>query len=110
MESAEGVVSDKGWKATFPLLLNLDGEATYFMSLKDNNNVIKSYAMVNVSQYSDAVRSPSDDNPDLKACITAYVSKLAARGVHLNIDLTGTAPGGSSGGDTLRKPRKFRAA
>lgn len=106
MESAEGIVSDKGWKATFPLLLNLDGEATYFMSLKDNNNVIKSYAMVNVSQYSDAVRSPSDDNPDLKACITAYVSKLAARGVHLNIDLTGTAPGGSSGGDTPTQETK----
>lgn len=100
MESAEGIVSDKGWKATFPLLLNLDGEATYFMSLKDTNNVIKSYAMVNVNQYSDAVRSPSDDNPDLKACIMAYMNKLSARGVNLSINLTGSAPGGSSGGDT----------
>ncbi len=88
-ESAEGIVRDKGWKATFPILINLDGEATYLMSLKDKD-IIKSYAMVNVAQYTtDAVRSPSDDNPDLKACLQAYISKLAARGVVVNINMAG---------------------
>lgn len=88
--SAETIVSDKQWKATFPILLNLDGEATYLMALKGANDVVKSYAMVNVAQYTtDAVRSPSDDNPDLKACLQAYISKLAARGVVVNISMAG---------------------
>ncbi|HHU85070.1 MAG TPA: CvpA family protein [Clostridiales bacterium] len=93
--SAQGIVSDKGWIATFPLLINLratDGDyvPTYFMALKDNNNVIKSYAMVNVAQYSDAVRSPSDDNPDLKACLQAYTNKLASRSTPVNITVSMT--------------------
>ncbi len=73
--SAEGIVADKGWDATFPILLNIDGEATYFMALKDNN-VVKSYAMVSVERVQDAVRSEDDDNPDLEACLKAYVNKV----------------------------------
>lgn len=94
--SAQGIVSDKGWTATFPLLVNLrtsDGgyEPTYFMALKDSTDIVKSYAMVNVGQYSDAVRSPSDDNPDLKACLSAYVSKLSSRStpVSINVSMSG---------------------
>lgn len=88
--SAKGIVSDKGWDATFPILINLDGEATYLMSLKDANNVVKSYSMVNVQQFSDAVRSPDDDNPDLKACLQAYINKLAARNVVVHINMNGS--------------------
>ena len=98
-DSAETIVSDKEWQATFPILLNLDGEATYLMALKDKN-IIKSYAMVNVGQYTDAVRSPSDDNPDLKACLQAYISKLAARGVVVNIDMTGKVESDDANTDT----------
>ena len=36
-----------GYIATFPLLLNIAGEPTYFIPLKDNTNLVKSYAMVN---------------------------------------------------------------
>ena len=36
MDSAEGVVQHLGYTATFPLLLNISGEPTYFMALKDN--------------------------------------------------------------------------
>ena len=73
--SAQGIVSDKGWKATFPVLLNIDGEATYFMALKDND-VVKSYAMVSVERVQDAVRSEDDANPDLEACLKSYVAKV----------------------------------
>ena len=73
--SAQGIVSDKGWKATFPVLLNIDGEATYFMALKDND-VVKSYAMVSVERVQDAVRSENDANPDLEACLKSYVAKV----------------------------------
>lgn len=49
--SAQGVVQDLGYTATFPLLLNVAGEPTYFMSLKDASQLVKQYAMVNVKQY-----------------------------------------------------------
>lgn len=51
MSSAEGVVQHLGYKATFPLLLNIHGEPTYFMALKDDAGLVKMYAMVNVRQY-----------------------------------------------------------
>ena len=51
MESAQGVVQHLNYRATFPLLLNIAGEPTYFMSLKDNAQLVKMYAMVNVAQY-----------------------------------------------------------
>jgi len=51
MSSAEGVVQHLGYQSTFPLLLNVAGQPTYFMSLKDNAGLVKMYAMVNVQQY-----------------------------------------------------------
>ena len=49
--SAEGVVQDLGYTATFPLLINVAGQPTYFIPLQDNTLLVKSYAMVNVAQY-----------------------------------------------------------
>jgi hypothetical protein len=51
MSSAQGVVQHLGYVATFPLLLNIGGQPTYFMSLKDNAGLVKQYAMVNVASY-----------------------------------------------------------
>ena len=51
MDSAQGVVQHLGYQATFPLLMNVDGQPTYFMSLKDNAELVKMYAMVNVQNY-----------------------------------------------------------
>lgn len=51
MASAEGVVQYMDYRATFPLLLNISGQPTYFMSLKDSGGLVKMYAMVNVQQY-----------------------------------------------------------
>lgn len=51
MASAEGVVQHLNYAATFPLLLNVNDQPTYFMALKDNANLVKMYAMVNVEQY-----------------------------------------------------------
>lgn len=51
MASAEGVVQHLGYAATFPLLLNISSQPTYFMALKDRAELVKMYAMVNVSQY-----------------------------------------------------------
>lgn len=99
-KSAESIVSDKGWKATFPVLLNLDGEATYFMALKDNS-VVKSFAMVSVERVQDAVRSEDDANPDIEACLKAYVNKVkSSAGLVLNIDYNAVLPDSISGGDS----------
>ncbi|MGL5021647.1 MAG: hypothetical protein ACRC5R_06460, partial [Mycoplasmatales bacterium] len=44
MSSAEGQVQQFGYKATFPILLNEFGKATYFMTLKDVDGLLKQYA------------------------------------------------------------------
>ena len=41
MSSAQGVVQDLGYTATFPLLLNIAGEPTYFIPLKDQSSLVK---------------------------------------------------------------------
>lgn len=51
MGAAEGEVQEKGYKASFPALINVKGEATYIMVLKDDNGLVKLYALVNVKSY-----------------------------------------------------------
>ncbi len=51
MSSAEGAVQQFSYRATFPLLLNISDQPTYFMALKDAAGLVKMYAMVNVQQY-----------------------------------------------------------
>ena len=51
MASAEGQVQNLGYKATFPLLLNIADEPTYFIALKDNAGLVKKYAMLNIQKY-----------------------------------------------------------
>ena len=51
MSSAEGKVQNLGYNATFPILLNISGEPTYFISLKDSAGLVKMYAMVNIQKY-----------------------------------------------------------
>ena len=51
MGSAEGQGQDLGYVATFPLLLNIDNQPTYFLTLKDGSGLVKKYALVNVQKY-----------------------------------------------------------
>ena len=98
--SAQGALSDKGWSATFPLLINLDGEATYFMSMKDASNVVKGYAMVNVSNYNIVATDAADGNPDLVKCINNYADVLKDnKNVAINVD-TSVAPEAPATDDT----------
>jgi len=50
-ESAESQVQQMRYNATFPLLLNIADQPTYFMALKGADGLVKMYAMVNVEQY-----------------------------------------------------------
>lgn len=51
MESAEGQIQEKSYSSTFPILINVADRPTYFMSLKDNAGLVKSYAFVSVAEY-----------------------------------------------------------
>lgn len=51
MDSARGELQHLRYTATFPLLLNIGGQPTYFMAMKDAAQLVKQYAMVNVQQY-----------------------------------------------------------
>ncbi|HJB56849.1 MAG TPA: CvpA family protein [Candidatus Flavonifractor intestinipullorum] len=88
--SAQGVVQDLGYIATFPLLLNIAGEPTYFIPLKDAANLVKSYAMVNVARY-DIVATGNSVNQ----CEQEYVRLLADRGVTAQEELPQTQTEGT---------------
>ncbi|MPM15895.1 hypothetical protein SDC9_62269 [bioreactor metagenome] len=49
--SAQSKVQQMNYQATFPLLLNIAEQPTYFMALKGADGLVKMYAMVNVQQY-----------------------------------------------------------
>lgn len=51
MGSAQGQVQHLQYTATFPLLLNISGRPSYFVSLKDAAGLVKMYAFVDVAQY-----------------------------------------------------------
>lgn len=49
--SAEGKVQNLKYDASYPLITNVNGAPTYFMTLKDNAGLIKQYAFVSVKDY-----------------------------------------------------------
>lgn len=55
MASAEGLVQEKKYKASFPLLINLKGRPTYLLSLKDDAGLVKMYAFIDVADYQKVV-------------------------------------------------------
>ncbi len=80
--SARGEVQDYAYDATFPILLNISGEPTYFMSLKDKDNLVKRYAMVNVENYQVVVTGTT-----IAECTDAYVKKLKQNNININVDI-----------------------
>ena len=52
MSSAKGKVQNMGYKSTVPIPLNITGIPTYFCTLKDNEGLVKQYAMLNIEDYS----------------------------------------------------------
>ena len=56
-ESAEGAVQEKSYKATFPILINLNDKPLYIMGLKDNAGLVKEYALVDAVEYQKRYRS-----------------------------------------------------
>ncbi len=71
MSSAEGAVQQYSYTSTFPLLLNISDQPTYFMALKDDAGLVKMYAMVNVQQYQIVATGSSVEN-----CLENYVEAM----------------------------------
>ena len=83
-QAAEGRVKDLDYTATFPLLLNIGGEPTYFLSLKDDSNIVQQYALINVAQYNNNKMGAT--GTDLGECLKKYVDALEESGIKVDID------------------------
>ena len=83
-QAAEGRVKDLGYEATFPLLLNIGGEPTYFLSLKDDSNIVQQYALINVAQYNNNKMGAT--GTDLAKCLASYVDALEESGIKVDIN------------------------
>ena len=86
MNSAAGAVQDLKYSATFPLLLNISGEPTYFIALKDSSQLVKMYAMVNVRQYQIVATGSS-----VADCETQYQTLLQKNNLVEAVDPTADA-------------------
>lgn len=76
MSSAEGKVQHLNYEATFPLLLNVGGEPTYFMALKDSAGLVKSYAMLNIEKYQTVAIGDT-----VNECEKNYINMLKNNGI-----------------------------
>lgn len=88
VDSAEGELQNLRYKATFPLLLNIGGQPTYFMAMKDAAQLVKKYAMVNVQQYQIVATGDT-----VAECEKNYAAMLNQNGI--------TSGAGVSGAETV---------
>lgn len=79
MSSAEGQVQNLKYQATFPLLINVDGQPTYFMALKDNAGLVKKYAMIDIQRYQNVAVGDT-----LEETEKSYKKLLRANGVSVD--------------------------
>ena len=81
MSSAEGQVQNLRYSATFPILINVADQPTYFMALKDGEGLVKKFAMVDIESYQIVAVGDS-----VAACQNNYLELLASNGVDLPDD------------------------
>lgn len=99
MSSAEGQVQNYKWTATFPILLNISGQPTYFMSLKDDASLVKHYAMVNVQNYQVVATGKT-----IAECTENYANLLAQSNVNINVDIDQIKDDTDKNGQNTEKP------
>ena len=72
----DNLVQQSFLESLLDLLLNIDDQPTYFMSLKDAAGLVKMYALVNVQQYQIVAVGNS-----ISECVTSYEAQLANNGI-----------------------------
>ena len=93
MSSAEGQVQNLKYQATFPLLINVDGQPTYFMALKDNAGLVKKYAMIDIQRYQNVAVGDT-----LEETEKSYKKLLRANGVAVDDGKAAKVSDGSATG------------
>ena len=83
-EAAQGKVQQYQYVATIPLLLNIGEQPTYFMALKDKNQIVQQYALVNVNQFTTLVSTGTS----IAVCLENYTKLLAENGIETEIDVS----------------------
>lgn len=89
-KSAKDAVQNYGYYPTFPILLGIDGNPTYFMSLFGDSNTVKGYAFVSLEDKTvvgtgllDVAKS---DAKALNSALESYIDALKAKGVADDVD------------------------
>ncbi|MCC8073411.1 MAG: CvpA family protein [Clostridiales bacterium] len=89
-QSAQDAVQNYGYSATFPILLGIDGNPTYFMSLYGDSNTVKGYAFVSLKDKTvvgtgllDVAKS---DAKALNNALENYIDALEKNGVASDLD------------------------
>lgn len=80
-----------GYTATFPILLNIADEPTYFLSLKDAAGLVKKYAMVNIEKYHIVAIGDT-----VAECEKVYRNLMANSGINVTPSGSGTTAEGKS--------------
>ena len=75
-ESAEGQVQNLRYTATFPILINVANQPTYFMALKDAAGLVKQFAMIDIQRYQNVAVGDT-----VASCQKSYEALLATNGV-----------------------------
>ena len=83
MTTAEGKVAAYKYVASFPLLINVSNQPTYFLALKDDNQVNQKFAMVNVQQFN-KIFVVGDSLAD---CLTQYLTAMETAGIDIDINV-----------------------
>jgi hypothetical protein len=91
MNSAEGQVQNLRYTATFPILINVNSQPTYFMALKDSAGLVKKYAMLDIQRYQNVAVGDT-----VAATQDAYIRLLASSGVNGDSSGGGSATGGGT--------------
>lgn len=89
-KSAADAVQNYGYSATFPILLGIDDNPTYFMSLYGASNTVKGYAFVSLEDKTvvgtgllDVAKS---DARALNSALDSYIDALKEKGVADDVD------------------------
>ena len=93
MESAEDATQNYQYRATFPILLDIEGNPTYFMSFYGDGNTVKGYALVSLADKTivgtGLLDNLKSDEKALNAAVENYIEALQDKGVvgnDVNVD------------------------
>ena len=87
MRSAEGQVQHLRYVSTFPLLINVSNQPTYFMALKDGAGLVKQFAMIDIRRYQNVAVGDT-----VAECQKSYETLLATNGILVDDDGTSALP------------------